>query len=297
MSAATFGDLVRQWRDRLDPADAGFIRTTKSRAPGLRREELATVAGLSVEYVLRLEQGRATNPSAQVVAALARALQLRRFERDQLFRSAGLLPPQDGLVDSHVPPGVTRLAARLGDVPIGIFAADWRLLWWNDMWIALHGDPTGIPETERTVGHMLFGTGPAAAYLRPLRSPAGPDAFAATIVADLKDATARYPADGQLATLVSGFRQSSPLFERLWAAVGASTLAGEEKTVGHPDVGDITLDCDVLTVPGADLRIVTYTAAAGSAGAGRLDWLRVTRGQSLDAAGARNEGVYRQGSA
>ncbi|WP_305785662.1 helix-turn-helix transcriptional regulator [Symbioplanes lichenis] len=282
MSAVTFGALVRRWRDRLDPADAGFTRTAKSRAPGLRREELAGLAGLSVEYVLRLEQGRATNPSAQVVAAITRALQLRRSERDQLFRAAGLLPPQDGMVDGHVPPGVARLAARLGDVPIGIFAADWSQLWWNDMWIALHGDPAVIPERERTIGHMLFGSGPAAAYLRPLRSSAGPEAFAATIVADLKEATARYPADVRLAALVAGFRESSPQFERLWATVGASTLTSDEKTIGHPDAGDVTLDCDVLTVPGADLRIVTYTAAAGSDGAAKLDWLRLVRPRAAE---------------
>ncbi|MDR6318651.1 helix-turn-helix transcriptional regulator [Actinoplanes couchii] len=278
MSAATFGALVRQWRDRLDPADAGLTRTAKSRAPGLRREDLAALAGLSVEYVLRLEQGRATNPSAQVVTAITRALQLRRPERDQLFRAAGLLPPQDGMVDDHVPPGVARLAARLGDVPIGIFAADWRLLWWNRMWTALHGDPADIPEQERTIAHMLFGSGPAADYLRPLRSTSGPDAFAATIVADLKEASDRYPADPRLAALVNGFRQTSAEFERLWATVGASTLTSDEKTISHPEVGDVTLDCDVLTVPGADLRIVTYTAAAGSPDADKLDWLRVTTG-------------------
>ncbi|BCJ51889.1 transcriptional regulator [Actinoplanes sp. NBRC 14428] len=280
MNAVTFGALVRRWRDRLDPADAGFTRTAKSRAPGLRREELAGLAGLSVEYVLRLEQGRATNPSAQVVAAITRALQLRRPERDQLFRAAGLLPPQDGMVDHHVPPGVQRLAARLGDVPIGIFAADWSLVWWNQMWNALHGDPSVIPQPERTIVHMLFGTGPAAAYLRPLRSTAGPEAFASTIVADLREVSERYPADARLAALVAGFRQSSPEFERLWATAGPSPLISDEKTVTHPEVGDVTVDCDVLTVPGADLRIVTYTAAAGSPDADKLDWLRVTAGQS-----------------
>ncbi|GLY01313.1 transcriptional regulator [Actinoplanes sp. NBRC 101535] len=232
--------------------------------------------------MLRLEQGRATNPSAQVVAAITRALQLRRPERDQLFRAAGLLPPQDGMVDDHVPPGVQRLAARLGDVPIGIFAADWRLLWWNPMWIALHGDPAVIPEPERTIAHMLFGTGSAPAYLRPLTSTAGPDAFAATIVADLKDAADRYPADPRLAALVTGFRQASPEFERLWTTVGATTLTSDEKTISHPEIGDVTLDCDVLTVPGADLRIVAYTAAAGSPDADRLDWLRVTADRSTE---------------
>lgn len=143
-SRSGFGALLRTWRDRLSPADAGFTAAGSRRAPGLRREELAQLAGLSVDYVLRLEQGRAKNPSAQVVGALARALQLSRAERDQLYRGAGLLPSRDGTVSTHVPPGIQRLAARLSDIPVGVFAADWTLVWWNTMWTALHGDPAAL---------------------------------------------------------------------------------------------------------------------------------------------------------
>ncbi|MFK4103047.1 helix-turn-helix transcriptional regulator [Streptomyces sp. NPDC019531] len=279
-----FAGLLRAWRDRLSPADAGFAAMDGRRAPGLRREELAQLAGLSVDYVLRLEQGRAKNPSAQVVGALAQALQLSRAERDQLYRSAGLLPPQDGTVSTHVPPGIQRLAARLGDVPIGVFAADWTLVWWNAMWSVLHGDASVVPVSERNLARALFGNGVAHAAMLPVRSERGQDAFAMSIVADLKDAVSRYPRDTRLGRLVRELREVSDVFARLWATeTAAAPHTSDRKTIRHPEVGDLVLDCDVLVVPGADLRMVTYTAAAGSGDAGKLELLRVTAGRSAAA--------------
>ncbi|MBO0917141.1 helix-turn-helix transcriptional regulator [Streptomyces laculatispora] len=279
-----FAALLRAWRDRLSPADAGFPVTHNRRAPGLRREELAQLAGLSVDYVLRLEQARAKNPSAQVVGALARTLQLSRAERDQLYRSAGLLPPRDGTVGTHVPPGIQRLAARLGDVPIGVFAADWSLVWWNAMWSALHSDPAVLPAAERNLARALFGTGPARSLMLHIRFEHGQDAFAASIVADLKDAVSRYPADSRLDRLVRELRETSDAFAHQWAApTVAAPHTNDRKTIRHPEVGDVLLDCDVLVVPGADLRMVTYTAATGSAEAGKLDLLRVTGGHTAGA--------------
>ncbi|WP_084533804.1 helix-turn-helix transcriptional regulator [Nocardia fusca] len=274
-----FGRLLHAWRDRLAPADAGFTPAPGRRAPGLRREELAQLAGLSVDYVLRLEQGRARHPSAQVVGALARALQLSRAERDRLYRSAGLLPPRDGTVGAHVPAGVQRLAARLGDVPIGVFSADWTLIRWNPLWAALFGDPALVPATERNLARGLFGLGAARAAVASVRSERGNEAFAASIVADLRDAVARYPADSELDGLVQGLCAQSADFARLWATgTAAAPHTSERKTIRHPEVGDIRVDCDVLLVPGLDLRLVAYTAAAGSSDAGKLDLLRVTGG-------------------
>ncbi|MCS5716076.1 helix-turn-helix domain-containing protein [Herbiconiux sp. CPCC 205716] len=91
--AGELGELLRTWRDRLSPLDVGLPAGDTRRAAGLRREELAMLAGLSVDYVVRLEQGRARRPSAQVAAALARTLQLSDAERDHLYVVAGLLPP------------------------------------------------------------------------------------------------------------------------------------------------------------------------------------------------------------
>ncbi|MFE2434898.1 helix-turn-helix transcriptional regulator [Streptomyces sp. NPDC059409] len=221
------------------------------------------MAGLSADSVLRVERGRGTSPSAQVVGALARALQLTRAERDQLYRSAGLLPPRDGTVSTHVPAGIQRLAARLDDVPVGVFTADWTLVWWNTTWSALHGDPAVIPAAERNLARALFGNGPEA-----------------SIVADLKDAVSRYPADARLDRLVRELRGTSDAFAHHWATqTSATPHTTDRKTIRHPEVGDILLDCDVLIVPGADLRMVTYTAATGSSDAGKLDLLRTTGGR------------------
>ncbi|TCP50753.1 helix-turn-helix protein [Tamaricihabitans halophyticus] len=276
-----FGELLRGWRDRLSPVDAGFTATNGRRAPGLRREELAQLAGLSVDYVLRLEQGRARNPSAQVVGALARTLQLSRTERDQLYRSAGLLPPRDGTISTHIPASIQRLAVRLGDVPIGVFTADWTLVWWNAMWCSLNGDPSALPAEQRNLALALFGNnGPA---LPPMETERGLDVFEASIVADLKDAVSRYPADGQLDRLVQHLRAESKAFAHHWVTEFAARHTSEQKTFHHPDVGEILLDCDVLLAPGADLRMVTYTAATGTTDAGKLDLLRVTCAQTTGA--------------
>jgi transcriptional regulator with XRE-family HTH domain len=283
-SGMSFGTLMHRWRDRLSPVDAGLPRTARRRAPGLRREELAQLAGLSVDYVLRLEQERATNPSAQVVAAIARALQLSRAERDQLYAAAGLLPPRDGLVSRHVPPSIQRLTARLGDFPIAVFAADWTLVWWNAVWTALHGDPGEVPVSERNLARAVFGNGPARAAVRPSSSEAGEEVFASALVGDLREAASRYPRDEGLTALVAQLRRDSADFERFWATGEPARHVADRKTIRHPDVGDVTLDCDVLLVPDADLRVVTYTAAEGSPDAGRLDLLRVIGGQAVTAA-------------
>lgn len=276
-----FGALLHARRDRLSPADAGFTATAGRRAPGLRREELAQLAGLSVDYVLRLEQGRANHPSAQVVGALARALQLTHAERDELYLSAGLLPPQDGLISDHVPPGIQRLAVRLGDVPIGVFTAAWNLVWWNEGWGVLHSEFSGLPATERNVARAHFGIGPAQASLFAFRSDRGQEVFGASIVAGLKDAVIRYPTDPGLGRLVRDLRAESADFARLWDTEAANTQhMTNRKTVRHPEIGDIEVDCDVLLVPGADLRMVTYTAAAGSTDAGKLDLLGAMGGRS-----------------
>ena len=272
----TLGGLLRAWRDRLSPADVGIAPGHNRRAPGLRREELAALAGLSVDYVVRLEQGRAQHPSPQVISAIARALHLDTVERDHLFRSAGLLPPADGLISAHIPPGVQRLVARLGDNPLAVFTADWDLLTWNPFWSALQGDPITVPPSQRNLARAVFGDGEARRYLRPSVSENGADQFEAAIVADLRTASMTYPGDPGLQTLLRELRKSSATFEQHWQRAGVGSHTTDRKTILHPDVGTITLDCDVLTVPGTDLRLIVYSAAATSPDAEKLDLLRVT---------------------
>ena len=113
------------------------------------------IAGLSVDYVVRLEQGRARNPSVQVLQALARALQLSTEERDYLFRLAGQLAPDSGRMSSHVTPGIQRLLQRLDELPVSVHDAGWNLIAWNSMWAALMGDPTSFPADEDGYARFL----------------------------------------------------------------------------------------------------------------------------------------------
>lgn len=118
------GATLRVWRERLRPETAGLPSGRARRTIGLRREELAELTGISVDYVMRLEQGRANHPSSQVVTALARALRLTTAERDHLYRLAGLASPTAQEVSDNIPPGLQRLLGRLGEAAVAVFAAD-----------------------------------------------------------------------------------------------------------------------------------------------------------------------------
>jgi len=269
------GALIRSWRDRLSPLDVGLPGGTR-RAAGLRREELAALAGVSVDYLVRLEQGRAQHPSAQVAASLARALQLSDTERDHLFVVAGLLPPTSGTVPSHIPPGVQRLVARLGEVPVAVFTASWDLLTWSPLWAALIGEPV-LPPTGRPnlVRAQFTGEGLGDGGMTIVQRSGSADSFGASLVADLRRAYGRYPEDRGVKLLIDELLENEK-FRELWESGAVGEHQSETKVVCNPIVGDIELDCDVFTVAGTDLRIVAYTAAAGSEAAEKLDFLRVS---------------------
>ena len=268
---ATLGATIHAWRDRLTPAAAGLPAGRARRAAGLRREDLAELAGVSVDYIVRLEQGRATTPSAQVVSALARALQLSRAERDHLYRLAGLQPPQDGAISDHIPPGMQRVLTRLGQTPVAVFAADWQLIWWNRGWAGLLGDPSGAAADDRNLVKARFPVGPGRQFTGwPVVSENG-EATDRAIVADLRRASARYPGDPRLAALIRRTLDGNPRFAQLWREAAVARHTEDRKTIRHPDVGDIIVDCDVLSDSDTDMKIVIYTAAPGSEDATKLD--------------------------
>jgi transcriptional regulator with XRE-family HTH domain len=271
------GSLLRLWRDRLSPVDVGLPVGDSRRAAGLRREELAALAGVSVDYLVRLEQGRALRPSGQVAASLARALQLTDVERDHLFVVSGLLPPGSGDVPAHIPPGVQRLVARLNESPIAVFTASWDLLTWSPLWAALIGEPlrttSGRPNLLRA--HFTGGSlGTGDGYI--VRRSGDADEFGASLVADLRRVQGKYPDDRGVRSLVAELLETSDRFRELWESGAVGEHQSESKVVRNILVGDIELDCDVFTVAGTDLRIVAYTAAAGSDAAQKLDFLRVS---------------------
>jgi transcriptional regulator with XRE-family HTH domain len=261
--APDLGVTLRAWRDRLSPAAAGLPSAHARRASGLRREELAELAGISVDYVVRLEQGRSTTPSAQVVASLARALQLTNTERDHLYRLARLAPPTDGEISDHIPPGVHRVLNRLGDAAVAVFAADWQLIWWNRGWAALLGDPSSTPKAARNFARDTFsinGDRPRLSHWTV--TSLAPDTIEAAIVSDLRRATGRFPDDSRLTNLIQVLTSGSQRFAELWASGAVGAHREDRKIIEHPAVGPITVDCDILTDGEAELKIVILTAAA-----------------------------------
>jgi transcriptional regulator with XRE-family HTH domain len=265
------GTVLRSWRDRLQPAEVGLRSHGRRRAAGLRREELAALAGLSVDYVVRLEQGRARHPSVQVVAALARALQLSDTESAHLHRLAGAAPPAAGTVPTALSPGVLRLMNRLGDVPIGVFSADMTLLQANELWQALMPDLLPGQGRDSNVAWRHF-TGQHSTIIR---TASGAAEFARGLVGDLRKASGHYPDDEALRQLVADLHAVSPLFATHWDRGDVLDHLSSRKTFDHPTVGLITLDCDVLHVPSADLRIIAYTPVPGSPDASALALLTV----------------------
>ncbi|MBK3634762.1 helix-turn-helix domain-containing protein [Streptomyces sp. MBT97] len=259
------GAMIRTWRERLPPSAAGLPVARGRRATGLRREELADLAGVSVDYVVRLEQGRATTPSAPVVGSLARALQLSTAERDHLYRLARLLPPVGGTISDRLPPGMQRVLARLADVAVAVFAADWQLVWWNRGWAALLGDPAASPARLRNFARDRFpvDAGPARLALWPV-TEADRDGTDAAVVSDLRRATGRFPQDGRLTTLIRELNAGNERFAELWATGGVAAHREDHKTIHHPSVGPVRVDCDVLTDGDSELKIVIMTAAPGS---------------------------------
>ncbi|WP_262703636.1 MULTISPECIES: helix-turn-helix transcriptional regulator [Streptomyces] len=277
MATTEFGQAVRRWRDRVPPEAAGLPAGGQRRAAGLRREELALLAGISVDYVTRLEQGRASHPSTQVVEALARALRLSAAERAHLFRLAGLVPPGPETVPAYITPSVQRLLDRLTGTPVAVSDASWTLLMANPPYVALRGDPSRWRGNERNgVWRHFVSEDTGSRQTHEARNE-----FQAALVADLRTAAARYPADQRLRRLVAELRAHSERFAELWDSGAVGHHEASRKTIDHPRVGPLTLDCDVLTVAGSDLRIVVYTAEPDTEDAERLALLTVLGTQTL----------------
>jgi transcriptional regulator with XRE-family HTH domain len=268
---------LRAWRDRVSPSAVGLPSGGERRVPGLRREELAALAGLSVDYLVRLEQGRAENPSPQVAESLARALRLRDEEGDALFLLSGVASPSRGDVPRSVTPGIQRMLDRLADTPAGVFTASWDPVLCNELWTALRGDVSDRPRRERNVAWRHFLASDHATH----RDEEETLAFEREIASDLHRAALRYPNDRDLAALIAELVRGSARFAALWQRYELVPRTTSRKTIEHPVVGAVTLDCDVLHVPAVDLRVILYTAEPGSQDAARLELLRVAGIQSF----------------
>lgn len=268
--AAGFSSLLRGWRDRSAPVLTGAPLRSR-RSPGLRREELATLAGVSVDYLVQLEQGRASNPSPAVVAALVRALGLDLPDAAVLYRSAGLAAPSSA-VDRSVPDSVERLLARSPQHPAAVYAADWWLLRWNPAWSALMGDPMALVGHARNQVWYEMTEDTSRLWVDPQERERYRDA----LVGDLRVAQVAHPDDAELAELVGDLHAHSEEFSHRWRTARPTVYRGARKRIDHPRVGAMTLDGDVFRAAGSDVRVIVYSAPPRSPDAARLTSLTDT---------------------
>jgi transcriptional regulator with XRE-family HTH domain len=282
---AELAATLRIWRARLGPEAVGLPQGPRRRAPGLRREEVAALAGISPDYLVRLEQGRGPRPSESVLAALGRALRLSGDERDHLFHLAGTPPPRSGRIVSAVRPSVLRLLDRLAD-PALLHDAKGEILAWNLLAAALLGDFSAWPPGRRNVVWWRF----SGASNRVVRDSEEAETATTETVANLRAAAARYPGDPGVLKLVADLRRLSPEFEERWQRRETAVLRTSRKRIAHPELGVIELDCDVLHLPDRDQRLIVYTAEPGTPSAAALDLLRVVGTQDLSGVAAEHHG-------
>lgn len=265
------GTVLRAWRERLTPAAVGLTPTRRRRSPGLLREEVAQLAGVSADYVKRLEQGRG-RPSAAVLDALSRALRLSRDEYEYLCVLAGHAAGGAGFVPRHLGPGARRLLDRLGDLPVCVCDAAWTVIDWNLSWTAMGcaAADVAVGRDRNMVWRFFVEPAPDVPPGNTTRTTERTLRFREQVVADLRAAALRYPADRELASMVADLAARSAEFRELWETARPGRYYDDRVTVHHPVVGDFTVDCDIVAIHDGDLRAIVFTPEPGSRDADRL---------------------------
>ncbi|MEV4063892.1 helix-turn-helix transcriptional regulator [Nonomuraea dietziae] len=260
MNREELAEFLRSRRARVTPREVGLPESGRRRTPGLRRQEVAQLAGMSIDYYIRLEQGRGPHPSRQVLNALSRALMLSADERAHLFHLAGqALEPER--LRGDVPRSILHLIAFLEEVPAYVLDAKYDILAWNPMAAALMGGLDSRPRDDLNVIRWVFRSPDLAEHL----SDEEKGRFARAAVADLRWAAGRYPGDAGIQALVAEMLALSPEFAALWAEHEVKVRREQRKQIAHPAVGVIEAICQVLPVPDReDLRLVLYTTEPGS---------------------------------
>ncbi|MDJ1640318.1 helix-turn-helix transcriptional regulator [Streptomyces pakalii] len=270
MERDQLADFLRRRREAIRPAEVGIAGGPRRRTSGLRREEVAMLAGMSVDYVVRLEQGRSSQPSPQLLTALARALRLTDDERDHLFHLAGHQPPPADAVAGLARAGLVRMLDLLGDTPAMVVSDLGEVLAQNRMSLLLAGDHTGFSGDRRYLVYRWF-TDPA---VRAAGAPEEHEHQARQLVADLRAAAGRRSGDPVVARLIDRLRAASEEFRRIWAEHEVGVRRADRKTLLHPRVGRLVMDCETLVTPDhGQLLLVLTPADAGTRE--RLDLLRV----------------------
>ncbi|MFE3795362.1 helix-turn-helix transcriptional regulator [Nocardia tengchongensis] len=264
------GDFLRSRRSRIQPADAGLREYGRRRVPGLRREEVAQLAGVSVDYYIRLEQGRGKHVSDAVLDAVARALRLTEPERLHLYA----LARPGGTVDAHpatasgvysgtVHPGV-RLVLDALTAPAFVLGRRMDVLAWNALGDLVSGF-SRVPAAERNQARYLFLEPVAPVYYPEWETVAG------ETVAFLRRDAGLHPDDPKLAALVEELSARSPDFARLWASHPVKEKTRGAKLIQHPEAGRLELGYETLALPAdPDQLLVVYTAEPESTTAAAL---------------------------
>ncbi|MGH3375475.1 MAG: helix-turn-helix domain-containing protein [Actinoallomurus sp.] len=272
------GAFLRSRRARVAPESVGIAAGPRRRVPGLRREELAQLSGISVDYYVRLEQGRATQPSAEILDALARALGLDATEREHLRT---LTASRRGLRASaprrpeRVRPELQRLIDEMHGLPAVITGRRQDVLAWNALGSELYG---GLGEGRRdrnNARHLFLDAGSRETF-------PDWDQRARETVAVLRLAAGRYPDDERLRTLVGELSVRSEDFRTLWAAGDVLVCGSGTKRFHHPLVGELNLRYETLQLPvsaGQELHVFSSEQGSESEAALRLlgGWLAPSR--------------------
>ena len=264
------GDFLRSRRARISPEDVGLNSYGRRRVPGLRREEVAQLAGVSVDYYVRLEQGRGPSVSDAVLDAIARVLGLDETEHAYL-RTVARPKARKASAPSvrRVRPGLRLLLDLFERAPAFVLGRRMDVLAWNALGDALSGF-SRMPAVERNM--------PRQAFLDPGARELYPDwpAVAAETVAHLRLDAGLHPDDKELAALVGELSLKSEDFRRLWADHQVKAKTYGVKRMVHPVVGELTLPFETLAVPGEpELSLVVYTPEPGSETAERIALLAI----------------------
>lgn len=278
MDRAALADFLRRRRETLQPGDVGLPAGLRRRAPGLRREEVAQLALMSTDYYTRLEQQRGPQPSTQMLASIARALRLSDDERDYLYRVAGHGVPDRATDPGHVAPALQRVLDRLGDTPALILDPLAQTLAQNDLARALYGDASAYTGWDRSEIYRWFAHPTTARAIYPADDR---DRQGRALVASLRSAVAVLGASSRAGELVRALSRTSPEFVALWDRQEVARRFVDHKTLVHPVVGEIEVDCQALVTEDQLQVLLVLTAAPGTQAADRIRLLGVVGTQDL----------------
>ncbi len=266
MDRAALATFLRHRREALQPEDVGLPRGARRRTSGLRREEVAMLCHISTDYYSRIERGTGPQPSAAMIASIAQGLHLSLDERDHVFRLAGHHPPQRGPSSHHVSPGLLRVLDRMADTPAEIITELGETLKQTPAAVALLGDASLRRGDEASLGYRWF-TDPAVRHAYPLEDQA---VLSRVYAAGLRDLVAQRGPSSHAADLARRLASTNDEFRRLWETHEVGVRPPEVKRFHHPQVGDLTLQCQTLVDPEQSHRLLVYTAEPGSESAERL---------------------------